>query len=338
MIPIFVPYIEEKKDLLLKKEYNASKKISAKTVTEAIEERIKDAKTVEEVVFYGESFSKLAYEKQEELLSSAYHYLKEKKIEGIRIITDVTNINKQFVKILKKYKVKTVELNAESSNNYILKRINKKYKFEEIMKAAKLLRWHRIDVHFMMMLGMPESTRLDEINTANALIKLKPKLVKIYPVVVIGGTKLAEEHMNGEYEPLTIVQAIERCKEITYIFNKKKINVIECSVEDFSKEEINENNILAGPYDKEFRKMVESNIWYDSIVEKIKSFNVKVKEVEIRVNSYNYESAVGYKKENIEKLKDLYNVNAYVNKDDDIKPGKLEVIIKKKFTDFLEEK
>ena len=36
-----------------------------------------------------------------------------------------------------------------------------------------------------MMIGLPESTKLDEINTAKALIKLKPKIVRIYPVLVI---------------------------------------------------------------------------------------------------------------------------------------------------------
>ena len=41
-----------------------------------------------------------------------------------------------------------------------------------------------------MMVGLPESTRLDEINTAKELIKLKPKMVRIYPVLVIHNTKL----------------------------------------------------------------------------------------------------------------------------------------------------
>ena len=44
-----------------------------------------------------------------------------------------------------------------------------------------------MDLHLghQMMVGLPESTRIDEINTAKALIKLKPKMVRIYPVLVI---------------------------------------------------------------------------------------------------------------------------------------------------------
>ena len=47
-----------------------------------------------------------------------------------------------------------------------------------------------------MMVGLPESTKLDEINTTKSLIKLKPKIVRIYPVLVIKGTKLEESYKN----------------------------------------------------------------------------------------------------------------------------------------------
>lgn len=341
MIPIFVPYIEEKSnDIFFKKIYDAKKTIIAKNVTEIIEENLDKLKEDEEkeVVFYGESFTKLNLEKQEELLSVACQYLKEKKIHNIRIITEPKNINKQNIKILKKYKVGVVELNTASTNNYILKRAKIKYKYEDIIKASKLIRRARIKLHFNMMIGMPESTKLDELNSAKELIKLKPKLVKIYPVVVLSKTQLEQQYNAGEYEPLTIVQAIERSKELTYLFSKKKIKVIENSIQDILNDETIISQIIAGPYNIEFRHLVESSIWCDSIAQKIKKFNVKVKEVEVKVNTINYKSALGYKNENIEKLKELYNVDAKIIKDNEIKPGKLEVIIKKKYTDFLEEK
>ena len=341
MIPIFVPYIEEKNnDIFFKKVYDAKKTITAKDVTQIIEENLEKSKEDEdkEVVFYGEDFTKLNLEKQEELLSIAHQYLKEKKINNIRIVTEPKSIDKRNVKILKKYKVGVVELDTASTNNYILKNSKIKYKYEDIIKASKLIRRVRIKLHFNMMIGMPESTKLDELNSAKELIKLKPKLVKIYPVIVLKQTKLEKKLVANEYEPLTIVQAIERCKELTYLFSKKKIKVIECLVEDISNDENIRDDVIEGPYNIEFRNLVESSIWCDSIVQKIKKFNVKVKEVEVRVNPINYENAVGYKSENIEKLEELYNVDAKIIKDDEIKPGKLEVIIKKKYTDFLDEK
>ena len=76
------------------------------------------------------------------------------------------------------------------------------------------------------MVGLPESTRIDEINTAKALVKLKPKMVRIYPVLVIKNTKLEEEYKEGKYQPLSVVQAVEICKDIVRIFADKNIDII----------------------------------------------------------------------------------------------------------------
>lgn len=48
-----------------------------------------------------------------------------------------------------------------------------------------MIRWNGFKLGHQMMVGLPESTRIDEINTAKALVKLKPKMVRIYPVLVI---------------------------------------------------------------------------------------------------------------------------------------------------------
>lgn len=44
------------------------------------------------------------------------------------------------------------------------------------------------------------------------------------------------------------------------------------------------SEVMAGPYHAAFGQLVEDAIWYDNILEKIKAFNVKVKEVEVQVN------------------------------------------------------
>lgn len=46
--------------------------------------------------------------------------------------------------------------------------------------------------------------------------------------------------------------------------------------------------LLHGPYHEAFGQLVEDGIWYDSISNKIKKFNVKVKEIEIIANRCEY--------------------------------------------------
>ena len=45
-----------------------------------------------------------------------------------------------------------------------------------------------------------------------------------------------------------------------------------------------ESEVVAGPYHPAFGQLVEDSVWYDSIVDKIKKINDKVKEVKVKVN------------------------------------------------------
>ena len=191
-----------------------------------------------------------------------------------------------------------------------------------------------------MMVGLPESTRLDEINTAKELIKLKPKMVRIYPVLVIKNTKLEKEFLDEKYVPLTVVQAVETCKELVSMFNNKKIEVIRVGLQntdEITDPNIEGSEVVAGPYHPAFRQLVESGLWYDMIVSKIKKLNVKVKKVQVTVNPQDINNVVGHKRENIEKLKDMYTLDLIVKQDKDVKQGKLELEILEKYPEFLED-
>ena len=279
-------------------------------------------------------------EKQEELLQAAYEYVKNKKIDSIRVSTRPDYIDKERLKLLKKYGVKTIELGVQSTNDYILKKCRRGHTFEDVKKASKLIRRYRFELGHQMMIGLPESTKLDELNTAKDLAKLKPKIIRLYPVLVIKNTELEKEYKNGEYEPLSVDQAVERCKELYYFFTKRKITVIRMglqSTELICNPKNEKSEVVAGPYHEAFGQLVEDSIWYDSIVEKIKKFNVKVKEIEVIVNPENVNNVVGHKKENLEKLKNLYDVDVKVKQEKEIKEGKFEIEILKTYKDFLDE-
>lgn len=181
-----------------------------------------------------------------------------------------------------------------------------------------------------MMVGLPESTEEDEINTAKALIKLKPKMVRIYPVLVIKGTKLEKDYEEGKYTPLTLARAIETCKKLVRMFADKKIDIIRVGLQNT--DEITDPNdknseVVAGPYHPAFRQLVESEMWYDVIVEKIKKLNVKVRKVEITVNPIDSNNVIGHKKQNVTKLKDTYDVDLILKQDKKIKQGKWNIKI-----------
>ena len=346
IIPIFVPHLGCPNDCTFcnqKKISGQTKNVKAEDVKNTIEyylNNFKDDNKYIEVAFFGGSFTGIDVDKQKELLSVAYEYIKNKKIDSIRISTRPDYINKEILKMLKSYGVKTIELGVQSTNDYILNKSKRGHTFEDVKKASKLIRKNGFILGHQMMVGLPESTRQDEINTAKDLIKLKPKIVRIYPVLVIKGTQLEKDYESGEYTPLTVEQAVETAKDLLVLFNKKKINVIRIGLQNTN--EITDPNskksqVVAGPYHPAFRQLVESRLWYDNIANEIKKVNSNVSHIQIDVNPSDINNAVGHKRINIEKINDTYNTDLKINPNSKIKKGKLKITKLIKYQELIKE-
>lgn len=347
IIPIFVPHLGCPNNCIFCNQKIISgetKEITPDDVKKTVEfylESFKEKNKYTEIAFFGGSFTGIEIEKQEALLKAAFEFIKAKKVNSIRVSTRPDYIDKEKLKLLKKYGVKTIELGVQSTNDYILRRCKRNHTFADVKKASKLIRWYGFTLGHQMMVGLPESTVLDELRTAKDLAKLKPKIMRIYPVLVLRGTELEKEMLEGTYTPLSVEQAVERSKELCYFFAKKKINVIRVglqstdTISDISKNENSE--VVAGPYHETFRQLVESSMNYDTIVKKIKSYNVKVRQVEIITSPDNVNNVVGYKRENIEKLREFYDVDAKVKQDKKMKNGKIQINVVKVYKDFLDD-
>ena len=345
IIPIFVPHLGCPNCCVFCNQTKISgqeKQVTKEDVKNTIDyylKHFKDDNKYVEVAFFGGSFTGIDENVQNELLETAYEYIKEGKVNSIRISRRPDYINKEILKRLKKYKVKTIELGVQSTNNYILAKSKRGHTFEDVRQASKLIRKYGFVLGHQMMIGLPESTELDEITTAKNLIRLKPKIVRIYPVLVIKNTELEEMCKKGEYIPLSLNQAVERSKEIVKLFNDKKIEVIRIGLqntEEITDPNIKGSQVVAGPYHPAFRQLVESSMWYDSILEKIKKINTKVIKIKILANPININNIIGHKKENILKLKDIYDLDVVVEEDENISPGKFEIEILKTYEDLLE--
>ncbi len=346
IIPIFVPHLGCPNKCVFcnqTKITGKQKQVTAEEARKVIDEYLsnfKDKENKVEIAFFGGSFTAIDEKIQNELLEIAYEYVQKGLVDSIRISTRPDYITKDILKRLKKYKVKTIELGVQSTNNYVLAKAKRGHTFEDIKKASKLIRFYGFNLGHQMMVGLPESTALDEVNTAKDLIKLKPKIVRIYPVLVIKDTELEEDYNKGEYEPLSVTQAVERCAEIADLFNKKKINIIRIGLqntEEITDPEKETSQVVAGPYHPAFRQLVEGRLWYNAIVSQIKKYNTKVKVVEIKANPEDVNNIIGHKKENIKKLKDIYEVDIVLKTDENIKNGKFEINVEKTYDDLLQE-
>lgn len=333
IIPIFVPHLGCPNDCTFcnqKKISGQKKNITSDDVKNTIEYYLSNFKSNQnssiQIAFFGGSFTGIDSKVQEELLSTAYEYIKNGKVDSIRVSTRPDYIDVDKLKLLKKYGVKTIELGVQSTNDYILNKVKRGHSFNDVRKASKLIRKNKFILGHQMMVGLPESTQKDEIKTAKDLIKLKPKMVRIYPVLVIKDTRLCEDYMNGEYSPNTVEQAVETCVILLKMFRKKKIEVIRIGLQntdEICSPENQTSQVVAGPYHPAFRQLVESRLYYEEISKKIKGLNNKVKNVKFIVNKDKINNFVGHKRENIKKIEDLYNIKVKIEHSDNIKDFKI---------------
>lgn len=277
-------------------------------------EELKDEKIILDI--QNENFSPFNIETQENVLKQT----EQKNIYGIRITLNSNDVKKQSIKELKKYKLKEVNLLVESTNDYILRNIGSNYDFSKIKKASKIIKHNFIKMNIITVIGLPEATLADDLNTIKQISKLKPKEIIIIACDENYNNKVKELYASNEYEPLSAIQITERLKEVISVAEKAGIKNIKIEEKNNIK-----NNVL-------------ESIWYDRIVEKIKSYNVKVKEVKIEANPKDIENIKGIKDANLIKLNDTYDVEIKLEENEKIKEGQLKMQILKTYTDFLEEK
>ena len=245
--------------------------------------------------------------------------LQDQKVDGIKLTLNPKDITKENLKKLKSYKVKEISLLVESSNDYILRNIGANYNFEKIKQAVKKIKHKFIKLNVLTVIGLPEATLADDLNTIKQISKLKPKELIIIACDEHYNSSINELYNTNEYEPLSSVQITERLKEV--ITTAEKFGIKNIKIEE-------RNNI---------KDNVLESIWYDRIVEKIKSYNVKVKEVTIQANPEDVKNIKGLEDANLNKLKETYDVVLNIEENDKIKIGQFKMQILETYTDFLED-
>lgn len=107
--------------------------------------------------------------------------------------------------------VTRVELGVQSIYDDILEKMGRGHSVADSIKAAHLLKDSFLKVGFHIMPGLPGSTAEKDVQMFKELFSnqdFMPDALKIYPCMVLKGTKLYEMWKEKKYEPLTTEDAI----------------------------------------------------------------------------------------------------------------------------------
>lgn len=273
-----------------------------------------------EVAFFGGTFTGISMGLQKEYLEATYEYIKRGLVDGIRLSTRPDCINDEIVKQLKKYGVTAVELGVQSLDEKVLLATERYYPVEIVEKACETLKRYEIDFGIQLMVGLPESTFESDYETAKKTVEMKPSMARIYPTLVIKGTKMEKMFLDGEYKALSLEEAIRRTRKIYSLLEVNGINVIRVGLQP-SDDLREEGVVLGGPFHPAFRELVETEIYYDLF----KNVLGKDKKLEIEANEKSISKLVGIKKANKIRLKEYFNIKIdnSIARDDVVINGKV---------------
>ncbi len=264
-----------------------------------------------EVAYYGGSFTAIEPALQRELLAPAYRLLIQGKIDGIRVSTRPDSVSEDIMALLSSYGVNTVELGVQSMDDTVLFKSGRGHSSRDVLRASAFVKAWGMNLGFQMMIGLPGDSEKADLYTASELIALKPDLVRIYPCLVLKGTRLAEMFEHGEYNPLTIDRAVKICRKLLLMFERAEVNIVRIGLQP--SEQINlEGDVLAGPYHPAFRELVESAVARDQVEYLLKKAAVeKAVEIEITVPEQDVSFVRGHKGGNVEYFKQKYGIIRY---------------------------
>ena len=316
-IPIFIPHKGCPNNCVFCNQNKISGQltdVTAQDVEDKIEEYLKyysNSKKKIEVAFFGGSFTGIPIDKQIEYLQVANSYVKKGLVGAIRISTRPDYINRNILDTMKKYNVKTIELGVQSMDNEILTLSKRGHTALDVVNASKLIHEYGIILGHQIMIGLPGSTRESEVYTIKECLKLQPQQLRIYPVYVIPDSELYSMYENSEYKPLSINEAVMRCKAVIYECQKTDISIIRLGLQ--STDEITaKNNDLRGPVSDNLAEYVMSALVRDKIEREIKNRQIDDSKLIINVPQKYVSICVGPKKINKIYFENKYNIKFIV--------------------------
>lgn len=213
-----------------------------------------------EIAFFGGSFTAIPREYMRELLETAYSYVRQDKRDGffgIRISTRPDCIDEEILMLLKEYGVTAIELGAQSMSDRVLMLNERGHTAADVKRSARLIKDFDFELGLQLMVGLYGSSCEDELYSMNEIISCKPDTVRIYPVAVLKGTRLAELYEQGEYRLYPFEQCVGICAQMYETFTRNGIRIIRMGLHS---EDGVGNNCVAGFYHPAFGELVRSEI------------------------------------------------------------------------------
>ncbi len=253
-----------------------------------------------QVAFYGGSFTALPRSRQEELLNAAAPFVASGQIQSLRLSTRPDCMDAEQAAFLKARHVATVELGAQSMNDAVLAAARRGHTVAATEQAMSALRQAGLETGIQLLLGLPGDSRISLRRTVDRVIALRPDFVRLYPLLVMQESGLAELHQQGRYVPLSLDKAVVLAAFMKERFARAGIAVARTGLQAGAELEA---ALLAGPWHPAFGELVSSRLLLRQTRRLLAQ--TQAEQVSLRINPRDQSAFRGLRSANIRRLEQL---------------------------------
>ncbi|MBQ2975355.1 MAG: radical SAM protein, partial [Phascolarctobacterium sp.] len=186
----------------------------------------------------------------------------------VRLSTRPDYIDEKRLELLRAHGVKLVELGVQSLDDSVLKAAERGHTAKQVTEAVALLKSYGFKVGVQLMVGMPGQDFASVKATVEQVLALQPDIARIYPLLVIKGTPLAKSYEAGEFEPLTLEEAVRQAAYVYQNLSEAGVKIIRVGLQP-DDELCAEGNIIAGPFHPAMGELVQSYLLREQLTPQI---------------------------------------------------------------------
>lgn len=248
---------------------------------------------VDEVAFFGGSFTFLPPETQRALLAAVAPFL-ETQVRGVRVSTRPDGLSAAAVELLRAGGVTTVEIGCQSFSPAVLQASGRGHDAVVAKSALARVRNAGLQVGLQLMPFLPGGDTEEALDSLRQALALHPDFVRIYPTVVLRGTELAERWSRGDYHAPELDTAVECCADMLECCRAAAVPVIRLGLHG-DHELTSGDGVVAGPFHPAFGQLVRSRLWRRALVNRSES----QPSTPFRVHPADLADAIGHRRENL---------------------------------------
>lgn len=209
------------------------------------------------LAFYGGSFTALPLERLNAYLTFAAAQKKAGRIGAIRLSTHPAHLDGEMIARLVAYGVDCVELGVQSLDDGVLAAAGRGHDAKDALAAMERLAASTLSWGVQLMIGLPGDNPKKDFATVLKVLDYAPDLARVYPLLVLEGTPLAELWRQGAYAPLSLDAAVTLSAALAALFKSARIPVVRMGLQPTPELE---QGLLSGPYHPAFGHLVNCRL------------------------------------------------------------------------------